>query len=283
MIWSRADSWDHNARLPAAAWQIQKEGASDTGRLLQTAFNYFKLSFRKQLRQGGGKTTCLRINSQLNAKWTQRYIFRCFLKGWQPFKGAAARGENVPELKQPSFQITVSWLQLWIQGKTQVSRKLKKRQYTRWCFSAIYAELNEVHIYMRALIMNLTSTMTNCSTDNHMLLNVKYYSTLHVAWGKEKQRNNCHYGNFDTNSSRLYKVTRESKENVDPSLLSWSNIFPCEGAASHSGGCASGGNWLTLADWQLDLPGYKNVLIPSNLLFPSFFLHLSAPPQQTGH
>lgn len=124
MIWSRADSWDHNARLPAAAWQIQKEGASDTGRLLQTAsapfisFNYFKLSFRKQLRQGG-KTTCLRINSQLNAKWTQRYIFRCFLKGWQPFKGAAARGENVPELKQPSFQITVSWLQLWIQGKTQ--------------------------------------------------------------------------------------------------------------------------------------------------------------------
>lgn len=154
---------------------------------------------------------------------------------------------------------------------SRLSRKLKKRQYTRWCFSAIYAELNEVHIYMRALIMNLTSTMTNCSTDNHMLLNVKYYSTLHVAWGKEKQRNNCHYGNFDTNSSRLYKVTRESKENVDPSLLSWSNIFPCEGAASHSGGCASGGNWLTLADWQLDLPGYKNVLIPSNLLFPSFF------------
>lgn len=70
---------------------------------------------------------------------------------------------------------------------SRVSRKLKKRQYTRWCFSAIYAELNEVHIYMRALIMNLTSTMTNCSTDNHMLLNVKYYSTLHVAWGKEKQ------------------------------------------------------------------------------------------------
>lgn len=128
MIWSRADSWDHNARLPAAAWQIQKEGASDTGRLLQTAsapfisFNYFKLGFRKQLRQGG-KTTCLRINSQWNAKWTQRYIFRCFLKGWQPFKGAAARGENVPELKQPSFQITVSWLQLWIQGKTLLEKE----------------------------------------------------------------------------------------------------------------------------------------------------------------
>lgn len=118
--------------------------------------------------------------------------------------------------------------------------------------------------------MNLTSTMTNCGTDNYMLLNVKYYSTLHVAWGKEKQKNNCHYGNFDTNSSRLYKVTRESKKNVDPSSLSWSNIFPCEGAASHRGGCASGGNWLTLAGWQLDLPGYKNVLIPSNLLFPSF-------------
>lgn len=37
MIWSCADSWDHNARLPAAAWQIQKEGKSDTERHLQTA------------------------------------------------------------------------------------------------------------------------------------------------------------------------------------------------------------------------------------------------------
>lgn len=37
MIWSCADSWDHNARLPATAWQIEKEGKSDTERLLQTA------------------------------------------------------------------------------------------------------------------------------------------------------------------------------------------------------------------------------------------------------
>lgn len=154
---------------------------------------------------------------------------------------------------------------------SRVSRKLKKRQYTRWCFSAIYAELNEVHIYMRALIMNLTSTMTNCSTDNHMLLNVKYYSTLHVAWGKEKQRNNCHYGNFDTNSSRLYKVTRESKENVDPSLLSWSNIFPCEGAASHSGGCASGEtgwHWQT-GSWTFQ--AIKMCLFPQTSCSLHFF------------
>lgn len=37
MIWSRADSWDHNARLPAAAWQTEGGGESDTERLLQTA------------------------------------------------------------------------------------------------------------------------------------------------------------------------------------------------------------------------------------------------------
>lgn len=80
------------------------------------SFNYFKLGFRKQLRQGG-KTMCLCISIQWNANWTLRYIFRCFVKGWQAFKGTAALGDNVLELKQPSFQMTVSWLQLWIQGK----------------------------------------------------------------------------------------------------------------------------------------------------------------------
>lgn len=36
MIWSRIDSWAHNARLPAAAWRIQREGNSYTQWLLQT-------------------------------------------------------------------------------------------------------------------------------------------------------------------------------------------------------------------------------------------------------
>lgn len=126
MIWSYADSWDHNARLPAAAWQIQKEGSwyratSPDSQHSFISFNYFKLGFRKQLRQGG-KTTCMCVNSERNAEWTLRYIVRCFVKGWQAFKGAAASGDNVPELKQSSFQMTVSWLQLWIQGKPRVSK-----------------------------------------------------------------------------------------------------------------------------------------------------------------
>lgn len=91
MIWSCADSWDHNAWLPAAAWQIRKgtgtwyRATSPDSQHSFISFNYFKLGFRKQLRRGG-ETTCPRINSQRNAKWKLCYIFRCFVKGWQAFK-----------------------------------------------------------------------------------------------------------------------------------------------------------------------------------------------------
>lgn len=118
MIWSCADSWDHNTRLPAAAWITENERESDTERLLQTAnnsfnsFNYFKLGSRKQLRKGG-KTTRVHVHQQsIKSKMSAVLHIQMFCAGRRDFKGAAASGDNVPELRQPSLQMTVSWLQL---------------------------------------------------------------------------------------------------------------------------------------------------------------------------
>lgn len=76
MISSWADSWDHNSRLPAAAWQIERErqewyrATSPDSQHSLIPFNYFQLGFRKQLRQRGKTTDC--ASSQWNTKWTLR-------------------------------------------------------------------------------------------------------------------------------------------------------------------------------------------------------------------
>lgn len=114
MIWSCADSWDHKAWLPAAAWQIQREGKSDAERHLQTPNTPSSLLIISNWASGsnygreGRQRAC--ASSQWNAKWTLCYIFRCFVEGWQAFRGAAALGDTIPELKQLSFPTTVSWL-----------------------------------------------------------------------------------------------------------------------------------------------------------------------------
>lgn len=81
-------------RLPAAAWQIEREGKSDTRRLLQTVGTPSTLLIISNWAPGsnlgseGRQRAC--ASSQWNAEWTLWYIFRCFERGWQAFKEAAA-------------------------------------------------------------------------------------------------------------------------------------------------------------------------------------------------
>lgn len=86
MISSWADSWEHNGRLPAAAWQIEREGKSDTERLLQTASAPSSLLIISNWASGSNLgregRQCACALSQWNAEWSFWYIFRCFEKGW---------------------------------------------------------------------------------------------------------------------------------------------------------------------------------------------------------
>lgn len=86
MISSWADSWEHNGRLPAAAWQIEREGKSDTERLLQTASAPSSLLIISNWASGSNLgregRQCACALSQWNAEWSLWYIFRCFEKGW---------------------------------------------------------------------------------------------------------------------------------------------------------------------------------------------------------